>query len=292
MNTRLTLWAATLAFPLWLGCVAVLVRRLKVVPASDIGLTLGDPVRNLLLGCATAVVLTPLVLGLNIGASEFFARTLGLAPTEHPLAAAGKQGLFPVEWALVAFLVMVSAPAREELLFRGALQRLFAEHPWASHVGMGLALGTALISSIIAVMRQPHGAGLSTDGLSVFSSFLPVVFVLTMTPIYLVLWHWRKKTSITAIPVPPSSDAPPYPDSEPTDIGSNKPSRAPAVFATALLFGATHSFAWPTPIALFVLGLGLGYLAVRTRTLVPPVVVHCLFNAVSFVILIMGWTFG
>jgi membrane protease YdiL (CAAX protease family) len=91
---------------------------------------------------------------------------------------------------------------------------------------------------------------------------------------------------------PNQDPQPPYPDAELVHRGTNKPVQAPAVFATALLFGATHSFAWPTPIALFVLGLGLGYLAVRTRSLVAPVVVHCLFNAVSFVILIEGWSFG
>ena len=38
----------------------------------------------------------------------------------------------------------------------------------------------------------------------------------------------------------------------------------------------------------FVLGLGLGWLAVRTNWLVVPVVVHALFNAVSVAFVLRG----
>lgn len=55
----------------------------------------------------------------------------------------------------------------------------------------------------------------------------------------------------------------------------------PAVFGTALLFGMLHVGVWPTPIPLFVLGLGLGWLAWRTQSLVGPIVLHALFNAVG-----------
>jgi membrane protease YdiL (CAAX protease family) len=58
---------------------------------------------------------------------------------------------------------------------------------------------------------------------------------------------------------------------------------ARAVYATALFFGSLHSFAWPSPVPLFVLGLGLGWLAHRTQNLVAPVVAHGLFNAVACV---------
>jgi len=42
-----------------------------------------------------------------------------------------------------------------------------------------------------------------------------------------------------------------------------------------------HSFAWLSPVALFVLALGLGWLAYRMRSLAGPIVLHGLFNAVS-----------
>jgi membrane protease YdiL (CAAX protease family) len=282
INTRMTLWAAALAFPCWVVCVVVLVRRVRLVPAADIGLTLRRPVRDLLLGIAGAIVLTPLVLGLNIGAAEFFVRALGQTPTEHPLTQAGKEGLLPVEWALVAFLVMVSAPVWEELLFRGVLQRLFTESVWAGHLAVGLALLTALFSSVRAL--RPESAESPHTGLSLLSAFMPVLFILVMVPVYVSLWWRSTAANVRAEPVRT------YPDMEPVDLRKRRLSHAPAVFATALLFGATHSFAWPTPIALFVLGLGLGYLALYTRSLVAPVAVHSFFNGVSFALLLTGWS--
>jgi membrane protease YdiL (CAAX protease family) len=61
---------------------------------------------------------------------------------------------------------------------------------------------------------------------------------------------------------------------------------ARGVYGTALLFAAFHSFAWPTPVPLFFLGLVLGWLARRTGSLVGPIVLHALFNAVACVLLL------
>jgi membrane protease YdiL (CAAX protease family) len=55
----------------------------------------------------------------------------------------------------------------------------------------------------------------------------------------------------------------------------------PAIFATAVLFAAIHARVWPSPVALLLLGLGLGYLAWTRRSLVPSIVVHALFNAIA-----------
>lgn len=65
-----------------------------------------------------------------------------------------------------------------------------------------------------------------------------------------------------------------------------------AVYATAAAFGLAHSAVWPTPVPLFVLGLGLGWLTARTRCLVPAAVVHGLFNTVSLVYLVRGGVGG
>jgi membrane protease YdiL (CAAX protease family) len=54
-----------------------------------------------------------------------------------------------------------------------------------------------------------------------------------------------------------------------------------AIYASAALFAVVHSHVWPSPVPLFVLGLGLGWLAVRTRGVLVPIIVHGLFNAVS-----------
>jgi membrane protease YdiL (CAAX protease family) len=51
-----------------------------------------------------------------------------------------------------------------------------------------------------------------------------------------------------------------------------------ALYGTSLLFGIMHGFAWPSPVPLFVLALGLGWLMHRTQSLVGPIVLHSLFN--------------
>lgn len=63
---------------------------------------------------------------------------------------------------------------------------------------------------------------------------------------------------------------------------------AGAVYASAAFFAAVHSSVWPSPVPLFLLGLGLGWLAVRTRGVLVPVAVHGLFNAVSGVYVLRG----
>jgi len=54
-----------------------------------------------------------------------------------------------------------------------------------------------------------------------------------------------------------------------------------AIYGSSLLFAVAHSHVWPSPVPLLLLGCGLGYLRDRTRSLVAPVVLHSLFNAVS-----------
>ena len=54
-----------------------------------------------------------------------------------------------------------------------------------------------------------------------------------------------------------------------------------AIYVSAAFFAFVHNSVWPSPIPLFALGLGLGWLAVRTRGILAPAIVHGLFNAVS-----------
>jgi hypothetical protein len=58
--------------------------------------------------------------------------------------------------------------------------------------------------------------------------------------------------------------------------------------SNAVLFAAIHSNVWPSPIALFFLGLGLAWLALRTQSIIPSIVVHILFNGIAVVYTIMG----
>jgi membrane protease YdiL (CAAX protease family) len=59
-----------------------------------------------------------------------------------------------------------------------------------------------------------------------------------------------------------------------------------AVFSTSAMFATFHSSVWPSPIPLFFLAMGLGWLAVRTRGILASAIVHGLFNAVSVVVVL------
>jgi len=66
------------------------------------------------------------------------------------------------------------------------------------------------------------------------------------------------------------------------------PSPFLAVFGSSLLFAVAHSNVWPTPIPLFLLGCGLGYLMQRTRSLFAPITLHALFNSVTTIAILTG----
>ena len=63
---------------------------------------------------------------------------------------------------------------------------------------------------------------------------------------------------------------------------------AAAVWATSTLFAVVHAGVWPTPVPLFLLGLALGWVAVRTGGVLAGTVAHGLFNLVSLVFLVRG----
>jgi membrane protease YdiL (CAAX protease family) len=63
---------------------------------------------------------------------------------------------------------------------------------------------------------------------------------------------------------------------------------AAAVFSSSALFAMVHTSVWPSPIPLFVLALGLGWLAIRTRGFLAPTIVHGVFNLVSVLFLLRG----
>jgi membrane protease YdiL (CAAX protease family) len=149
---------------------------------------------------------------------------------------------------LFLFRACVAAPLIEELLFRGMLLSWLLG---ARYRAWAALVGGVLIAGLLG---QPSGppAELVTRG--------PVLFALGLVLGYVVLIRMFRRKSRT--------------------VG--------AVYASSVVFAVVHSTVWPTPVPLFVLGLGLGYLAVRNRGVLVPVVVHGLFNAVSALFVLTG----
>ncbi|HEY2787609.1 MAG TPA: CPBP family intramembrane glutamic endopeptidase [Fimbriiglobus sp.] len=146
----------------------------------------------------------------------------------------------------------VLVPLAEEFVFRGVLI------PWATRKRYGPVILLVVAGVFVASeSRTPTGWRVA-----------PVVFV-GLLGLGLILLYKLSK------------------------IRSRFPIRTTtAVYSTAALFATVHTGVWPTPVPLFLLGLGLGYLVARTRSILPAVVVHGLFNAVSALLVLRGQTGG
>jgi membrane protease YdiL (CAAX protease family) len=68
-------------------------------------------------------------------------------------------------------------------------------------------------------------------------------------------------------------------------VVSPQAERAPRwpILVSAALFAGLHADQWPAPVALFVLGLALGYLFQKTGSLIPCIVLHMGLNAYSLI---------
>ncbi len=247
---RAGIWLSVICFPPIAASIVLLFRILSGTRPYQLGLTWHRWGRNVLAGALAWVVFTPFIYLVLKLATSISVWALHLEPEEHPLARLATQSLRPVEWVVLVVSAVVAAPVLEELLFRGVLQRWLARRPWG---GMGAVTAAVLLALAFTIPEVRHARDLH-GWTGVLGILAPVLFALIMAPGVLVLQR-RSET-------------------------------AAAIYGTALLFGTAHAAVWPTPVPLFVLGLGLGLLAYRTQSLVAPITLHALFNGVACVMLI------
>lgn len=250
MAKRIGLWVGTLAAPFQVLTYPLLLSAFRRTSLDQLGLTTRRFGRNLLAGIVVLLVLAPVVFGM-----WQLIRWLQGGPGErtieqHDLEIIAPY-LYPSEWVMLVFTATIAAPLHEELTFRGVLQPWLASRRWGGHVAM---LGALVLA--VAFRYERLIAAWPQDASAFVEAAAPALFVLALLPLYLAVW-----------------------------VTSRTP-RDAAIFGTSLLFGYIHS-AWPTPIPLFVLALGLGVLAQRTRSLVGPIVIHSLFNGFSCVLLLL-----
>ncbi len=254
------LWVGLLSLPVQIGILLGGLRLLwpqtHLIPAWR-----SIPARVALAAFAW-VVLTPVVLIIHMAVNVIFTE-LGWAPTEHPLSRlAGSRPL--LDQVLFFLQAAVAAPVVEEILFRGALlgwlvggRSRFDRTAGASRRPPAdrRVWPVLVIGVVMALAMSPDGFSLLTPtrGAVIFAAVLLLGWIGLRQLI-------RKKRTLGAI------------------------------YASAALFAVVHSEVWPTPLPLFVLGLGLGWLAVRTRGVLVPAIVHGLFNAVSVLFVLRSVT--
>jgi Type II CAAX prenyl endopeptidase Rce1-like len=246
LRLRFRLWIPLFILPLQVLALLALLRAVSRTRPIQLGFTWQHGWQNLGFGLAVSLFLIPLVNGLNFIVVEVLRHWAGVDVEMHPYFGLGSN-LFPIEWLPLLFSVLVAAPVLEELTLRGLVQPWLVQRPLARLLVVGISLILAFEARLTGLKEALESGDWTQSALEV----QPVLFVLLVAVGLAGVQMWSRSPA------------------------------GPAIYTTALLFATLHSSVWPTPIALFVLGLGLGWLANRTQSLVGPMLVHCLFNAVG-----------
>lgn len=246
--------AAVLALPFQLGLAFLTARA--TAPGRSVWVGRRAIPARVAVGVLVWAVLTPTVLLTHYGVGLLF-RELGWGVGEHPLTEVEPDGPL-LERVLFALSAGVAAPAVEELLFRGLLLgyliggRSLVPRFGARRAASGRGVWAVLAIGVAMAALTSGGGPVLERGAVLFAAGLAGGWLVVR------------------------------------EVFPRKRRTVGAVYASAALFAAVHSAVWPSPVPLFVLGLGLGWLAVRTRGVVAPIVVHGLFNAVSVLFVLRG----
>lgn len=254
---QISLWLTLWIFPLNVATIVLLFRLGSGTLVEELGLSIQRARENLGLASLIWLAVTPLVFGVGYLATLAYFWLMGTKPESHPLQQLAEQSPTLMDGILIGLSALVAAPIFEELMFRGVLQPWLSQREWGGHLGMGLSAFIGVWTTITNFQKnQTIDLGIIVANLS------PILFVLAMVPPYLSMDRILKRWIL--------------------DRNGTR-----GIFATALLFGMVHSSIWPTPIPLFVLGLGLGFLSYRTRSLLAPILLHSMFNVVACLTLVL-----
>jgi membrane protease YdiL (CAAX protease family) len=251
LSVRCGLWAETLALPFTLLAIVGLLAARGVRP-WQFGLTTWRFGPTLAAACLAWWLVTPAVFGVHFVDNMIAVKVLKQPPQEHPLKEIAGAQTTSVEWVLITTVALVRAPVLEELIFRGLLLPWMARRWWSGPLAWGVAI-------VVAGVLHPGQLPQSLAGVF-HSGWAPLYFaVVAGAPLGLAFFRDGRALRGWL-----------------------------AIWGSSLLFAVAHSNVWPSPIPLLFLGASLGYLMLRTRSLVAPVVLHCLFNAVSTWLMLCG----
>ena len=293
---RCTYIASPLSLTLSFGFLLTMLYARSGVRPHHFGLTWSRWLPNLALGLAAFLVMRPIVIGV------FAAAILVFPPRIDPFPELGRQDPPSWEWMLFAFHSMVAAPLLEEVVCRGLLQNWLRRASLLGHVTfLFMTLFTATLLSSGNLVRHDQ----ETDTYSY--TFGPVVFTALLASGYgFWLFHLKRKYDLTEeetqtwqpLPRGLSLQRSATAFDEEAQSVRRESRRAEeqrlqawttdnarlAILGSSMLFAAIHSN-WPAPLALFPMGLVLGWLYHRTQSLIGPVTFHALFNLTTFVAL-------
>jgi len=250
--SKCNLWATVLAAPVIVaGILGWLCFR--GVRLWQFGISTWRLDKSIAVAALAWIAVTPMILGINILANLIYQKLHeGTEPVKHPLFEVGLHQAGSLEWILIVLSAVLVAPVLEELLFRGLLLPWMVARPWSGLVVWGISTVMAAMPVVTVVQKQ--------DWHAILHSLWPIVFTLIAgLPLSLVLFREMKSQSAMF-----------------------------AIMGSSLIWAILHANVWPTPVPLFFLGLALGFLRYRCRSLIGPIVLHAMFNAVSTLLILIG----
>jgi membrane protease YdiL (CAAX protease family) len=243
-----------------LALVPLLLVAVAGAKPRDLGLVGTGLPKQVARGVLFYPLLAPIVFGAMAMALLVWGRT------KHPLENAIAQDKSPEMKIVLVLAGVVLAPAAEELIFRGVLLG------WLTRVALGV--------------RKPSTQGSMMEGID---EFPPVPHLLETVEIESPEGSFDAHPHDTAVhhadhnpfAQPVAAIAPMVDESAPVGTWSLAIRLLAANVIVSLIFAALHGPVWPTPIPLFFLSLGLGFLYQRTGGILAPIALHMTFNGVS-----------
>ena len=250
---------------------------------------------NLALGIVAYVLAWPVIIGIH---ALMVHPKVAFPKQENPLELLAKQNLPPWEWLLFAYHTTVASPLLEEVLFRGILQGWLRRASLVGH--MAILLVMIVVVSLNLVLYDTETETFSYN----WDQTIPMLLtLLAVTGYGYVMFRLAREFGLNEAerrrwqPLP--SELPLHPAGQSDDqvaamrkqilLGDVERSQRwadananLAIYGSALLFAVAHP--WPNAIALFVMGLILGWLSRRTQSLIGPITFHALFNLTTFIV--------
>jgi membrane protease YdiL (CAAX protease family) len=248
-RTRAACLATLATLPLQVPMILWALHEISDVRPYQLGFTPYRAGAYVLAGYLYWLFLMPGVTLLNVLTTWLYHDWFGSEPDKHGLQRLMENLPTLSDWVLIVLSALLVAPLMEEFIYRGVVQQWVIRRAYRGDIILGLTLVQALFhreSGLEDAVRQRDWSLLAWE-------LQPALFVLATVPVYLFVRLRQRSAAVGGI------------------------------FAVALFFVMAHSAVWPSPIPLLPLGLTLGYLAYRTQSLIPPILVHVLFNAVALV---------
>jgi membrane protease YdiL (CAAX protease family) len=252
-----------------LGVIFAMLFARRGVRPHHLGLSRARLPANLALGLAALLIGFPLVMGVHVAVGLL----LGNRP--HALTQAGQQIREQWEWFFLAFQATVAAPVLEEIVFRGVLLGWLRRATLAGH--MMVIAATLLVSTRGISYEDPVAKEAVTD-------FGPLIFAAVLAGIYIILLIRVARQFGLAQEEIATWEVNSELATDRADAFRAANAKL-AVFGSAMLFASFHAPGWPDPLPLLLLGLILGWLAMRTQSLIGPITLHAVFNLVAFIAL-------